>query len=250
MKLPNYHKLELLLLTFITASATSCFAQNSSFAIIQDPDGFTNIRYGKTKKIVDKLLNNQVFAIKSVVDTDGWQDWYWISFPGYDLADQKFMRHTATREGMIHKSRIKYLNDLPQWKQEKVSAEWIRFTNGKDELSLRFGQFIKADHEYITAKNGNIIKIDAEEPFGIDGKLHEDILEIKSIAMQMKGNKISFPRPMISNLLSSTKISSEINVAQAKDGTVFLHMQTGRGYQVVWTIQKNKVTSQFCYRDH
>lgn len=65
-------------------------AQLTPFAVINDSDGYTNIRYGKDKKIVDKLYNNQVFAIRSIVDDDGWQDWYWIDYPDYAKVKKTF----------------------------------------------------------------------------------------------------------------------------------------------------------------
>jgi hypothetical protein len=73
-------------------------AQQSPFAIISDKDGYTNIRSGKNRTMIDRLYSNQVFAVRSVVDEDGWQDWYWIDYPDYKTAES-LLKNISKKRG-------------------------------------------------------------------------------------------------------------------------------------------------------
>jgi len=234
------------------AALGSLSAQLSPFAVINDSDGFTNIRYGKSKKVVDKLHNNQVFAISSVVDEDGWQDWFWIEYPDYALAKKPFEKFiNKTKEGMIHKSRFTALPDLPQWKKQALGDDTMICSLGTDKLTIRYGKFVKSDHTY--TKNGNTIqKIDGSEPWGIDGYVSEQTIEIKSIALEINNQKYEFPKEALKNMLMPTKVLANLGVAEGSDQTLFLYMSNSDGaggYDVVWTIKSGKVVSQFLYRN-
>jgi hypothetical protein len=227
-------------------------AQLSPFAVIKDSDGFTNVRYGKSKKIAGQLYNDQVFAISNFVDVDGWKEWYWIVYPDYALAKKPFEKFiNKTKEGMIHKSRLIALPDLPQWKKQVLKDDTMVCKNGFDKLTLRYGKFIKSNHTY--TKNGDaIVKIDGSEPWGIDGDVSDQTIEIKSITLETNNQKYEFPREAIKNMLMPTKILSNFGVAQGTGQTLFLYMSNSDAagsYDVVWTIKSGKVVSQFLYRN-
>lgn len=238
---------------FLTILASApLLAQLTPFAIINDSDGYTNIRYGKNKKIVDRLHSNQVFAIRSIVDDDGWQDWFWIDYPDYAQRKKPFERFVnKTRDGMIHKSRMKALPDLPQWKKSLEDSTLV-CTRGLDRITIRYGKFIKKNHTYQKVGQDLIVKIDGSEPWGIDGVLHDNTTEIKSITIEINKQKSEFPQEAIKNMLRPTTILANFGVAESSDKTLFLYMSNSDaagGYDVVWTIKSGRVVNQFIYRN-
>lgn len=244
------------LLLFYTLMSKSTIAQHIPFAVIDDPDGFTQIRLTEKRRVVDRLINNQVFAVRGPVDDDGWQDWSWIDYPDYSMQGKYFTKFiNKTKAGMMHKSHIKVLTELPQWANQHQPEHCI--LSCKDPLSratieIQYGPFLIEEHKYTRNSDGAIEKIDNQEPWGIDGYVYADMNEIKSITLK-KGNQVyHFPKQTISNLLMPNTALSTFGLAEGTDGTLFLYMSNSDGagaYDVVWTIKDGECKSQFLYRN-
>lgn len=231
-------------------------AQLSPFAVIHDPDGSSNVRGGDKHEVVDRLMTDQVFAVRGVVDGDGWQDWYWIDYPDYSLASQGFEKFIhKTKDGMLHKSRVKAITDLPQWKNShfpKDSLLVCRHATGNIQLEIAYTRFNVKDHVYSRNVDGAIEKIDGSEPWGIDGYVYDDLTAIKSIRLIAGASIYNFPAQAVKNLLMPTTALRNFGVAEGGAGVLFLYMSNSDGagsYDVVWTIKDGKCRSQYLYRN-
>jgi len=241
--------------TFIAFSIffSSLTAQMTPFAVINDKDGYTNIRYGKDRKVIDKIRSNQVFAVTSIVDEDGWQDWYWIDYPNHSPTEKPFEKFiNKTKSGMIHRSRISFLTDLPQW-EKSVTDSTLICSHGSSKITVRYGKFIKKDHHYLKDPKNVILKIDGSEPWGIDGILYDNTTEIKYIKLEINNKMIcEFPKESIKNMLMPTADIHQFGVAEGSEGTLLLYMSNSDAagaYDVVWTIKSHRVSNQFIYRN-
>jgi hypothetical protein len=227
-------------------------AQDTRFAIINDSDGFTNVRLGKSKQIVDRIKSNQVFAVKSIVDDDGWQNWFWIKYPDLKKGNKPLENFSQkSKEGMIHKSRIQYLNKLPQFETEVLSGNTILFSKNNIKIEVTIGKFDALEHKISKDKQGLITKIDKAEYWGIDGRMNATTTEIKKIKIHVGNVETAFPENSFKNILMPTIDKSAFGVAESNANTLFLYMSNGNGtasYDVVWTIKNGKIVSRFVYR--
>ena len=90
-------------------------AQQRFFGVIQDADGYTNVR-DTSGTVIGKLLDNHVF-----VDWDAQKshkEWHSVEY-GAETGITKTCPNGNTHTGEIHKSRIRYLADLPQLKNSR-----------------------------------------------------------------------------------------------------------------------------------
>ncbi|MFD2969227.1 hypothetical protein [Sphingobacterium bambusae] len=245
-----------LIFCIVLLGAYCAEAQYSPFAIIADQDGFSNVRLGKNRTVVDRVHSNQVFALRGPVDDDGWQEWSWIDYPDYSLRRSGFEKFIhKTKEGMMHGSRIKLLVDLPQWARRHDPARGLLICSDPSsdrEIEIVYGEFLVAAHLYTRNAAGAIEKIDKQEPWGIDGYVYSNMNEIKSITLRDGSESYRFPAQSIVNLLMPNTDLSTFGLAVGTDDHLFLYMSNGDGagaYDVVWTIHQWKCSNQFLYRN-
>jgi hypothetical protein len=244
--------IQLILRLVFGSIGSVCQAQYiAPFAIIKDKDGFVNVREnGNPKgKIIDKLVSNQVFEDENKFGDTDLKDWIYISYG--DQKHKKGLTNKMTDEatGFIHQSRILYLDKLPQLKKT-VATNRIEFKNDTISILIKTGKFIPKQNKISKDEYGYISKINNEEPFGIDGILPANLEEIKSILITCKNKEYQFPTSALTGMFSPA--SSNMLVALSDDNTMFILMSNGDGagaYNVVWTIKKNIVVSQFINRD-
>ncbi|WP_437918646.1 hypothetical protein [Sphingobacterium sp. LRF_L2] len=233
-----------------------CKGQLIPFAVIADPDGYTNVRLGENRAIVDRLTTNQIFALRGPVDDDGWQDWYWIDYPDYSIATKAFEKYIhKTKAGMLHQSRIKPITSLPQWQKKHVAKKNLLICrNAKNtiHIEIRYAPFKPDDHRYTKNEQGAILKIDGSEAWGIDGYLYDDMKIITSITLNIGSYSYTFPKEAVKNLLMPNTNLTNFGVSEGSNGVFFLYMSNSDGaggYDVVWTISNEKCTDQFLYRN-
>lgn len=220
------------------------------FAIIKDKDGYVNIRDSGSinAKVIDKLIDNQVFEDQSQFGY-GNDEWIYISYGDKGSGKGSVNRMEDEKTGYIHKSRILYLDKLPQLKRKIVTRNSAEFENDTLKLVIKTGKFISREHT-LEEKEGYVSRIDNVYPWGIDGIVPESLEEIKSISITYKNQIYVFPEEALSGILSPDL--DDMHVILSINNTIFVIMSNGDGagsYNVVWTIQNNKVISQFMNRD-
>lgn len=106
-------------LTYILALQLSLSAQDWKTGIINDPDGYTNIRSGKGSnfEIVDKILTNELF---SYVDSSN-ENWLMVKITKCNCDEPHRLYNEIT--GFVHRSRIQGLNELEQLARKKIFSE-------------------------------------------------------------------------------------------------------------------------------
>jgi len=245
------NRIKLIFTLFLLLSFTCSQAQYiAAFAIIKDKDGFVNVREsGNAKsKIVGKVSENQIFEDMDAIQNEK-NEWVYIT---YGISKQKTGSSNKTEDqgfGYIHKSRIKYLSDLPKLKMKLISENSAEFKNDAFIISIKTGKFIPKEHQ-IKKQDGFISKIDDQYPWGIDGIKPENLIEIKEIKISHKNETYTLPINNLTGLYSPSFKNTQISIGL--DKTVFITMSNGDGagaYNVVWSIKDNRVKDQFVFRD-
>lgn len=206
-----------LLFILILVFSAQAFAQ---VAIIQDKDGYTNVRKEPNAKseIIYVLHDDELFEYNIEDDTSKWIKVF--------IRKNKFDIHPWAKNndliGYIHRSRILDIH---------------RLTMNKTLCSFKpiVKPFVAKEH-IIDYDGQNAEKIDGRYPFGIDGLT--PTIETVDIEVFIDGIKIVIPKVLYENLYQSNRKPKMVNHYQ----TYFIteHNSDGAGgYSVYWAINKS-----------
>ena len=144
--------------------------QQRFFGVIQDADGYTNVR-NTNGTVIDKLWDNHVF-----VDWDAQKNhkkWHSVEY-GAETGITKTYPKGNTHIGEIHKSRIHYLGDLPQLKKQPQSTDnYLVYANDTLTIEIGFQDFNPQRHTIVyDLDTGFVRSIDGcSDLIGIDNNI-------------------------------------------------------------------------------
>lgn len=192
-------------------------------AIIQDPDGWTNVRKEPNgqSEIIHKIFENEVFWF-DYEETDEIQDWVSIFIPKNKFSLGKSEPYFIT--GFIHKTRLLPLENLQK--------------NTGDDLIFRYElTSFNPTNRIIEKKDSKwIVAIDGRPVWGADGELPK--VEVKDVAVKIKGIRIDIHKAFYSDIYECTNAFS----VYKKGETYFVYQWNSDGagaYQIVWVLDKN-----------
>lgn len=221
-------------------------AQQHFFGIIQDADGYVNVR-DSAKTIIDKLADNQVFFDW---DAAGWKDsteWHSIEYAAKPGITKSGGEKGFTRRGRIHRTRIRYLDQLPQLAEQSNSSDTsLVFANDTLAVEIRLHRFNPRRHKIVRyAEGGFIHSIDGcSVLLGIDGSMPHT--EYVSISVRHPGGVSEFPAQYLAHLYEPA--TQGVTVALGKGNTLFIstcNSDGAGGYDAVWTVENYLVKSLF-----
>ena len=202
------------------------FAQEEAFAVINDKDGYVNVRKGKSAQSkVLKRLNNKtiVFAYNYDKTTDG--NWIYTD-----------------EEGYIYSDRVKWIHKFPIIAKGIAKGNTIVFEGKEIQVILTSGKFDKSKHsfEYFKDSPTGIEVIDDELPYGTDGKM--PTTEYRSIEVNIHGKRVSLPKDAYSDLYEPTFLTDHNSVYYDKESDILYIVANNnyaeRPYKVCWQIEK------------
>jgi hypothetical protein len=215
---------------FLILNFNLCFSQ---FGIINDLDGFVNVRSSAEKgnNISDKLENG--FIIFSMEPENNW-------------AAINYKKNGKELDGYIYKDRIKYLSDfrkIPLILNQKGKA---KIESGNIKVEIIETKFIKEKHKLKFYKNNKtqLDKIDDLQIFGTDGNIPKR--EYKSIKIQIDNIKFDLPNEALQNLYEPNLGNSIAYYDEIND---ILYLTSSNsdgagGYEILWIIEKKKYKSR------
>lgn len=235
----------LLNLVVLLLCNANIFAQIKSFtAVINDPDHYTNVRASENGKIIDKLVDGQMFY---VLNENSDPDWYQISYADPKEQKKDFERfYNKVKEGYIHKSKVKFLDQLKNLSVKEITNGYM-FFDENFSLEMTVKDFDVKKHK-ITKNDGHFIsKIDDARPWGIDGDILPEMNELDKVIVTYNKVKIPFPKEAIKNMFQFTLNPKYIGVSKLDNHTYFFYSQNSDGagsYESVWKIVDGKVVQQ------
>lgn len=197
-------------------------------AIIQDPDGFTNVRSeaNANSKVIYKINEDQVFWI-DYVEGNHEGDWIPVFVP-----KNKYSQYDSPNDvihGFVHKSRILTLDKLDLYTGSNLRFKYIN-------------KPFDATQHYIEYLDGTIVKyIDGQKVWGADGNIPK--LAVERIDAELNGVKLNVSPALYSNLY---ECSNAFKIYEKGD-IYFLYQGNSDGagwYEVVWVIADGKIVQR------
>ena len=202
------------------------FAQEEAFAVINDKDGYVNVRKGKSAQSkVLKRLNNKTIVF--VYNYDKATDGNWIY---------------TDEEGYIYNDRVKWIHKFPIIAKGIAKGNTIVFEGKEIQVILTSGKFDKSKHsfEYFKEFSTGIEVIDDALLYGTDGKM--PTTEYRSIEINIHGKRVSLPKDAYSDLYEPTFSIDHNSVHYDKENDILYIVANNnyaeRPYKVCWQIEK------------
>ena len=201
-------------------------AQEEAFAVVNDKDGYVNVRKEKSvhSKVLKKLDNNTLIF---VLEYDKAQEGNWIY---------------ADNEGYIYNDRVKWIHNFPQIAKGIAKENTIVFEGKEIQVVLSTEKFDKSKHSFKYHKEYRdvIEKIDGKLFWGTDGNMPKR--EYKSIEVKIRGKQVSIPQSAYNDLYESYLYTEFNSVHYDKDNDIlYIVALNGDGagaYMVCWQIEK------------
>ena len=217
----------LILLFFLISNVV--FAQvieGGAFAVINDKDGYVNVRKEKSvhSKVLKKLDNNTLIFILEY-DKAYYGNWIY-----------------ADNEGYIYNDRVKWIEKLPKIAKGITKGNTIVFEGKEIQVTLSTEKFDKSKHSFKYHKEYRDIieKIDGKPFWGTDGNMPKR--EYKSIEVKIRGKQVSIPQSAYNDLYESYLYTEFNSVHYDKDNDIlYIVALNGDGagaYMVCWQIEK------------
>ena len=201
-------------------------AQEEAFAVINDKDGYVNVRKEKSaqSKVLKKLNNKTiVFVYNYDKSTDG--NWIYTD-----------------EEGYIYNDRVRWIHKFPIIAKGIAKGNTIVFEGKEIQVILTSGKFDKSKHsfEYFKDSSTGIEVIDDALLYGTDGKM--PTTEYRSIEVNIHGKRVSFPKDAYSDLYEPTFLTDHNSVYYDKESDILYIVANNnyaeRPYKVCWQIEK------------
>ena len=217
----------LILLFFLISNVV--FAQvieGGAFAVINDKDGYVNVRKEKSvhSKVLKKLDNNTLIFVLEY-DKAYYGNWIY-----------------ADNEGYIYNDRVKWIHNFPQIAKGIAKGNTIVFEGKEIQVVLSTEKFDKSKHSFKYHKEYRdvIEKIDGKLFWGTDGNMPKR--EYKSIEVKIRGKQVSIPQSAYNDLYESYLYTEFNSVHYDKDNDIlYIVANNGDGagaYMVCWQIEK------------
>jgi hypothetical protein len=219
--------MKLLLLFLLISSYT--FAQvneNYFFAVINDKDGYVNVRKEKSvhSRVLKKLDNNTLIFV-FVYDKAHDGNWIYVD-----------------NEGYIYNDRVKWIEELPKVAKGVEKKNAIHFSGKDIRVTLTSQKFDKSKHSFKYNKEypDAIEKIDGKPFWGTDGEMPRE--EYKNIQIYINGKQVFIPKSAYDDLYETTFYTENNSVYYDKELDSYYIVATnsdGAGaYMVCWQIEK------------
>ena len=203
-----------------------CF---SKFGVINDLDGFVNVRSSaeKANNISDKLENG---FIVYYFEPEG----NWVNID--------YKKNGKELNGYIYKDRIIYITDFKKIPFKSALDGKAKLETDNVKIEITETKFIKEKHKLKFYKNEKtqLDKIDNLQIFGTDGNIPKR--EYKSIKIEINNVKLQLPKIALKNLYEPSLYNSKANY-DAKNEILYILSSNSDGagsYEIIWIIEKKK----------
>jgi hypothetical protein len=242
------------ILILMIVSVNCLFGQ---LAIINDKDGFVNIRKDKSSnsEIIGRVFDGDIFMVAADNETDEWWDiFYSVRLDSIEKYKRDYYKKNGLVkdnelyiQGFIHKSRFILIEKLNYISPKFVSRTTNSISIKNDSVDFKFlvSNFNSSKHQISKDKQGNIEKIDNKNPRGVYNSIPK--VEITKISLSINNQIVDFPKYMYQDLfepnLDSIKLHYDLK------GNWILSMPYNSdgagGYFAAWLINKNVIKRRY-----
>ena len=206
----------------------------AQFAIINDKDGFCNVRSAAAKgnNIIDKLKNGHI--VYCFTNSSNW-------------TDIDYSKNSKECNGQVYKDRVKFISDYPAVPVLKKENTGITLKKDSITVIVTEQKFDPNRHRFSYYKDakGQIEFVDNKQYWGRDGGM--PIREYGSIEVNIGTRKIRLPKKALQNLFEPNLDNTHVNYDKANDILYIQSMNSdgAGGYEVIWKIEKGVYKDRF-----
>lgn len=218
--------MKIIFVSLFLLGTSSAFSQ---FAIVNDKDGFVNVRVENSinSKVQDKLDNGQL--IYCYEDVDNWTN------IEYDKGSEEFT-------GYIYKDRFKKISDFPAFKIVNETPNLLTLKQEDTEVIITKRKFDASKHKFTYNKENSteLEYIDGQMIWGTDGGM--PTTQYESIILKIGSKTIVLPPRALETLYEPSWHDLHVNYDKDTE-TIYIHSGNSDGagsYGVVWRIVKGK----------
>ena len=223
------------LIAFVLFICFYFFSQAQSFAVINDKDGFVNVRKDKSinAAITGQIHNDDIFGY----DSDEKSEWVKI---------YKESRDKNALEGYIHKSRIFPLSKFRSLKNIYFYNDSCVAINDSLTIIIKSSSFNVKKHKLTYDKTypKELTKIDAHHIWGTDGNTPKKVISTVNI---IKNNtSIIIPKNAFNDLYEPS--FRTLKIYAGIENTIYIEMDNSDGagaYTIIWIIKTNQYLKRY-----
>lgn len=211
--------------------------QNTSyaqFAIINDADGFVNVRDAPNKsgKVIGKIYEGSIFFTLWADEDTSWTT--------FDCLEKG-----CERAGYVHKSRVKYLSSFSN--VPNIQNEEMKSVYRKDsiQVSITLSKFNLKANKIDTP--GEDFKINGADVWGADAYSKPET-QFKLVEIKIGEHKIIIPQEGLQNVFipfypkNRNNFSSQVTYDKKSDTLYIINAigDAGLSYELLWIIEKGE----------
>lgn len=205
----------------------------SQFYIVNDKDGFVNVREkdNPNSKIIARLNNGEiVHSYEDFFENKG----NWLS------VDFNFTKNDF-KTGFIYKDRLINIYQYEKITMQTKSNEVV-LKNKNIEIKITEKKFQKKNHSFSFHQNYKdiITKIDGQDYYGTDGYLPK--IEYSQIHISINGKTFNLPKEALKNIFEPNLFSTTAHYDLENDILYIesLNSDGAGSYEILWIIEKGK----------
>lgn len=222
-------------LLLIAIALFSILYAEASTAIIQDIDGYCNVRREPNiqAEILDTLVNGRIVFVFEAVEGN------WLPID--------YKKGTENHSGYIHRSRIVFIADLTSFKRTSINDTTIRLHFDSLQIVISRKKFNSTGRklQYASVEDGKFLhKIDGKEFWGSDGNI--PVNEYKNIQFKFANETVSTARSHFQNLFEPNLDYTSAYIDK-RTKRIYLEAYNSDGagaYVVIWTIKDKRIISR------
>lgn len=221
------------LILFISLSFFSLLGHSQDYGIINDKDGYVNIRKEANPKseIIGKLYIKDIF----LYDAESSANPKWVKIYKQRSADNLL-------EGYVAQNRIYPISEYPQLKVKKIGINFCSLKNDSLSVAIHSAQYISKGHKLSINDNGTLI--DNKLIWGTDGIMPH--IKITSLMVNISNKNIIIPDYAFNDLYEPNY--KKLNVYIGTNDIIYIEMNNSDGagaYTIFWIIKNGKYSGRY-----
>ena len=229
------------ILLFLLPIFGHAFLASGQFAVIKDPDGFTNVQAGDSlkAKIVGRLHDGEV--VVTTFTQNGWTKVFYD--PEKSYGSRPF-------EGFVHDDRLQPIENLPHIQDSNIKLKNGRLTLHNDSVVVQISTapFRSKDHVLRKDDYGNVKTIDGKFAWGSGDAV--PARKITSLTLTIRGQTVPLPASAWNDLYEPY-LETPNAYFDTRTACLYIEMPANGGksasgaYAIVWVFKNGKYITRY-----
>jgi len=209
------------------------FAQAQDYAIINDKDGFVNVRKDANAKseIIGKLYDKDIFSYDSESETNS----KWVRI-------YKQRGNDNSLDGYVYDDRIFPISKFRNLHTKKRGINICSITNDSITVTVQLSKFNPRNHKI--SFEGDQTHVDGKIIWGTDDETPK--VKVSCVKVVIKDKVIDIPYNAFDDLYEPNYRNFDVYLG--KNNTIYIEMNNSDGagaYTIIWIIKDGKYVGRY-----